>query len=83
MRPSLANMKDHSPDYEERLKDFLARHGGAATQADRAGESVKGMQGWSEVYARDGYVLRCEWSAMGGRHEMQYSEIAPHASASP
>jgi hypothetical protein len=75
-------MKDCSPDYEDRLKDFLARHGGAGTRADRVEESVKGVQGWSEVYARDGYALRCDWSAMGSRHEMTYSEIAPSAAAS-
>jgi hypothetical protein len=76
-------MKEYSPDDEDRLKDFLARHGGAGSQANREGESVGGMQGWSEVYASDGYVLRCEWSSMGSRHEMKYSEIAPSAAASP
>lgn len=80
---SFLTMKDRSPDYEDRLKDFWARHGGAGTRADRVGESVRGVQGWSEVYARDGYVLRCDWSAMGSLHEMKYSEIAPSAAASP
>jgi hypothetical protein len=71
-------MKDRSPDYEDRLKDFLARHGGGGTQSDREGESAKGLQGWSEVFAKDGYALRCEWSTMGSRHEMKYLEIAPN-----
>jgi hypothetical protein len=35
------------------------------------------MCGWSEVYAADGYRLRCDWSRMGSREEMKFSEIAP------
>lgn len=71
------------PDHEERLQDFFARHGGPGDLAMREGESAQGEQGWSEVYARDGYTLRLDWSAMGTRAEMQYSEIPPaHRSAS-
>jgi hypothetical protein len=66
-----------SPDDEDRIKDFLGRHGGAGDQARRDGESAQGLQGWSEVYARDGYVLRCDWSKMGTLEEMKYSEISP------
>jgi hypothetical protein len=72
-----------SPDDEDRIRDFLARHGGPGNRENRAGESAEGMRGWSEVYAGDGYVLRCDWSRMGSREEMQYSEISPDAAASP
>jgi hypothetical protein len=75
-------MKDRSPDYDDRLKDFLARHGGDGTKSGREGESDKGLLGWSEVYAKDGYALRCEWSTMGTLHEMKYSEIAPDSTIS-
>jgi hypothetical protein len=68
-----------SPDHDDRLKDFFARHGGPGSRPTRDGESPPGIQGWSEVYAHDGYTLRCDWSAMGTREEMQYSEIAPAA----
>jgi hypothetical protein len=72
-----------SPDDEDRIRDFLSRHGGPGKRVRRAGESAEGMRGWSEVYAEDGYVLRCDWSRMGSREEMQYSEISPDAAASP
>jgi hypothetical protein len=69
---------DHSaPDQDERLKDFFARHGGPGTRLARKGGPAGGVQGWSEVYANDGYVLRCDWSTFGTREEMKYSEIAP------
>jgi hypothetical protein len=70
-----------SPDYVERIKDFFARHGGPGNRANRDGESAEGMQGWSEVYAGDGYVMRCDWTRFGNREEMKYSEIAPGAAA--
>jgi hypothetical protein len=72
-------MHDPSPDHDDRLKDFLSRHGGPGTQAESTGESDGGVRGWSEVYAHDGYSLRCEWSSFGSRKEMTYSEIAPAA----
>jgi hypothetical protein len=68
---------DESPDRDERIKDFFARHGGAGSLTPRKGESEGGVQGWSEVYACDGYALRCEWSAFGSKEKMTYSEIAP------
>jgi hypothetical protein len=69
---------DHSPpDDDEREQDFLARHGGPGSKARRQGESDKGFSGWSEVYAADGYALRCEWTAFGARQDTTYSEIAP------
>jgi hypothetical protein len=70
-------MEDTSPDHDERLKDFFARHGGPASRSVRRGQSVGGAQGWSEAYASDGYILRCDWSTFGTRDEMKYSEIAP------
>jgi hypothetical protein len=70
-------MEDASPDHDERLKDFFARHGGPGPHGMRRGQSAGGVQGWSEAYASDGYVLRCDWSTFGSRDEMKYSEIAP------
>jgi hypothetical protein len=75
--PSVSHMEDASPDHDERLNDFFARHGGRGTRAARKGDSAGGVQGWSEAYANDGYVLRCDWSSFGTRKEMKYSEIAP------
>lgn len=70
-------MQDASPDHDERLKDFYARHGGPGPQGTRRGQSAGGVRGWSETHANDGYVLRCDWSTFGSRDEMKYSEIAP------
>jgi hypothetical protein len=68
--------EDSSPDSRDRIEDFLARHGGARGEAKR-GQSGGGTQGWTEVYAADGYTLRCDWSRFGSRDEMKYAEIAP------
>jgi hypothetical protein len=69
---------DHdSPDHAERLEDFFARHGGPGPRGVRKGQSQGGMKGWSEAHAGDGYILRCDWSTLGSRDEMKYSEIAP------
>jgi hypothetical protein len=70
-------MEDASPDHDERIKDFFARHGGPGPRGIRSGKSSGGVEGWSEAHASDGYVLRCDWSTFGSREEMQYSEIAP------
>jgi len=70
-------MEDASPDHDDRLVDFFARHGGASARPMRKDQSAGGVQGWSEVYANDGYALRCEWSTFGSREEMKYSELAP------
>jgi hypothetical protein len=72
-------MEFDSSDHDERLEDFFARHGGPGSHAVRRGQSAGGVQGWSEVSANDGYVLRCDWSTFGTREEMKYSEIAPRA----
>ena len=69
------------PDDDDRIRDFWARHGGPADRRGDAGEIVAGICGWSEVYAADGYALRCEWSRIGGRQEMQFIEKPPRASA--
>ena len=74
---------DASPDSEERIQDFLARHGGLAPGAARRHETAAGgLEGWYEVYAADGYRLRCEWSRMGSRAELKYSEVGPRSSGS-
>jgi hypothetical protein len=70
---------DRSPDHEDRLKDFFARHGGASVRPMRRGQLAGGTQGWSEIYANDGHTLRCEWSTFGSREDMKYTEIAPNA----
>jgi hypothetical protein len=64
-------------DDDSRLSDFLARHGGASTVGARRGEAADGLAGWSEIYAADGHVLRCDWVREGGRTEMRYEEHSP------
>jgi hypothetical protein len=66
-----------SSDHADRIKDFLDRHGGPSNRASKTEESAPGVQGWTEVYASDGYILRCDWSCFGNREEMQFSEIPP------
>ena len=70
-------MTHASLDHEERIQDFFARHAGAGAQPMRQGQSEGGLKGWSEVYAGDGYALRCDWSTVGTLEEMKYSEIPP------
>jgi hypothetical protein len=65
------------PDDDDRIKDFFARHGGPGKTPRRSGGPQGGAQGWSEVEACDGHVLRCDWSRMGSREEISYSEVAP------
>ena len=69
---------DTSPDSEDRIRDFLARHGGAGALPPRE-EAINSERGWSEVYAADGYKLRCDWSRTGSREEMRFSELPPGA----
>ena len=66
-----------SVDGKERVRDFLARHGGAAPNAEHEGDQFEGTAGWSEVRAADGYRLRCEWSDRGSERNMSFSEISP------
>jgi hypothetical protein len=66
-----------SPDGDDRMKDFWNRHGGPSTRRSEQGETESGAKGWSEVYAADGYTLRCDWSKIGGQREMRYIEQPP------
>jgi hypothetical protein len=68
---------ENSPDNGDRIRDFYARHGGPAARQGSAAETVPGVSGWSEVYAADGYTLRCDWSRSGSLHRMQFNENPP------
>jgi hypothetical protein len=68
---------ENSADNSDRVRDFYARHGGPAARAGSAGETVPGLSGWSEVYAADGYTLRCDWSRTGNLQRMQFNENPP------
>jgi hypothetical protein len=68
---------DVSPDHEERIRDFLARHGGAGNEPPRSAELDPGVRGFSEVAAADGYRLRCDWTRSGSHEDMRFSEIPP------
>jgi hypothetical protein len=72
---------DKSSDSSDRIQDFLARHGGASARRSESADTVPGISGWSEVYAADGYTLRCEWSHIGERQQMQFTENAPGSSS--
>lgn len=72
---------DASPDSEERIQDFLARHGGAGSTPRLERRIPSGDAGWYEVHAADGYRLRCEWSRIGSRAELKFSEVAPQGPA--
>ena len=65
---------DISSDKEDRMRDFFARHGGPSGVPLQHVETERGTSGWSEVYAKDGYALRCDWSSVGGKQEMQFVE---------
>lgn len=68
--------EEDSPDHDERIKDFLARHGGLKGNPNH-GDGAGGLRGWSEVYAADGFVLRCDWSRSGDHEDRKYYEIPP------
>jgi hypothetical protein len=68
-----------SLDQEERVRDFLGRHGGPASNEGRRGDLDYGSRRWSEVYAADGYTLRCEWAKVGSEVHMKFIEIAPES----
>jgi hypothetical protein len=66
-----------SVDGKDRVRDFLARYGGAALVVEHEGDrSAERTSGWSEVHAADGYRLRCERYAFGGGRQMNSVEIA-------
>jgi hypothetical protein len=66
-----------SPDGSDRRDDFWNRHGGPSSRLSEQGETEPGAKGWSEVYAADGYILRCDWSKIGCQREMSYIEQPP------
>lgn len=77
---SIDAIDDESPggfsaDHQDRIEDFMKRHGGPAPVASRQGRSDAGYRGWSEMYAADGYVLRTEWSRSELRATMSISEF--------
>jgi hypothetical protein len=45
----------------------------------REDKNAAGDEGWYEIHAADGYRLRCEWSRVGSREELKFSELAPRA----
>ena len=69
-----------SADHQDRIEDFMKRHGGPAPAAGRQGRIDAGYRGWSEIYAADGYVLRTEWSRSELRGTINVSELAPSLS---
>jgi hypothetical protein len=77
MQPDQRPSGDISPDRDDRIEEFLARHGGGGSEPTRSEELEPGVRGWSEVHAADGYRLRCDWNRSGSREEMSFSEIAP------
>jgi hypothetical protein len=64
-------------DGKERVTEFLARHGGRGAESEREGDGGDPGEGWSEVYAADGHVLRCDWSSVCGVTHVRFSEMAP------
>jgi hypothetical protein len=67
---------DMSPDSEDRIRDFMNRHGGPGSPR-RQSTDPSGYRGWYEIYAADGYRLRCDWSRTGSREELKFCEIRP------
>ncbi len=68
---------DESPDSSDRIQDFLARHGGPSARPTATADTIPGISGWTEVYAADGYTLRCDWSHPGGPRQMKFTERHP------
>jgi hypothetical protein len=68
---------DKSPDSSDRIQDFLSRHGGPSARDAEAAETIAGLSGWIKVYAADGFILRCDWSRLGGPNEMKFTELHP------
>jgi hypothetical protein len=68
---------DQSSDSSDRIREFLERHGGPGAREAIVVDDIAGFSGWSEVYAADGYTLRCDWSRMGDRQEMKFTENPP------
>ena len=72
-------IEDVSPDAVDRIRDFLARHGGPGNLPTAQETHPSGCSGWSETYAADGYALRFDWTREGGHAEMQFSEVPPNS----
>ncbi len=66
-----------SLDHGDRVAEFMRRHGGPTDIASRNARMESGCQGWSEIYAADGYVLRVEWSRFELRRTMRVFELRP------
>jgi hypothetical protein len=64
-------------DHGDRVEEFGRRHGGLAPDATRTEQVDDGYQGWFEVRAMDGYVLRLEWSRTELRNTLYVFERAP------
>jgi hypothetical protein len=61
-------------DVEDRVRDFLHRHGDAGPAMRRSESLDQGLRGWTEVTARDGGVLRIEWSKSALRFTLVATE---------
>jgi hypothetical protein len=61
-------------DVEDRVQEFLLRHGGSAPVDRQSGAFDHGLRGWTEIRARDGYVLRIEWSKSSLRSTLVATE---------
>jgi hypothetical protein len=71
-----------SADHQERVDDFMKRHGGPASSPRRHGRLDSGYRGWSEIDAADGYVLRTEWSRSELRVTLNVAEYSSSFSVS-
>jgi hypothetical protein len=79
MQPKMPDSSgDDSSDSDDRIEDFFSRHGGPGRRPSRTGVEPADC-GWSEVYAADGHILRCEWRRSGTRKEFTYTELSPTA----
>jgi hypothetical protein len=68
---------EQTPDDGDRIRDFWKRHGGPAVRPSQSRDAADHSSGWTEVYAADGYTLRCDWSRIGSRQEMNFTEVPP------
>ena len=75
--PSSSDDMALQSDLEDRVRDFLHRHGDAEPAQRRTGTLDQGLRGWAEIRARDGYVLRIEWSRSALRSTLTAIEQRP------
>jgi hypothetical protein len=64
-------------DFEDRVKEFLHRHGDQLPSTRTEGALDHGLRGWMEIQSRDGYVLRIEWSKSALRSAFVATERGP------